>query len=352
MSDSRFPILLSVRIAAVFLIVLVVSAPVFAQENTTPSPAPSKTPTPQSEIDSEGEDELPEQNGMSSVPWNQSDLSILTGNVQRPNGIVWFNNQLYVSCTGDSTIYELDAQTGATRTYIWGVRSAHVLHAERNEQGELNLWVPDFQANRLLRIDRNGVNPVSAELAGPWGITQLEDEFLITNLQANNVVAVSRAGEVREIFGGLRSPTGITTDAENIYVANTGSARRGIEWISKQEALNNADGTAETMPLVTGLQNTTGMVMGPDDYLYFAYSLGTRGVVGRVNPEQCRVDGGCTNDQVEIVVFTELAAPLAGLTIAPDMRLYVHTIFSPDIYWVQLERPDGESGVETAEAES
>src|SRR5690606_11678235 len=116
----------------------------------------------------------------------------------------------------------------------------------------------------------------------------------------------------------------------------TGSARRAIEWISKQEVFENAESTSETRPLVTGLQNTTSMVMAPDGYLYFAYALGTRGVVGRIDPQTCLGEGGCTNDQVEIVVFTELVAPLAGLTISPDMRLFVHTIFSPDIYWVQL----------------
>jgi hypothetical protein len=61
---------------------------------------------------------------------------------------------------------------------------------------------------------------------------------------------------------------------------------------------------------------------------------------------KCIEEGGCTNDQVEIVVFTELAAPLAGLTISPDMRLFVHTMFSPDIYWVQL---DNRSDMEEAD---
>jgi hypothetical protein len=37
-------------------------------------------------------------------------------------------------------------------------------------------------------------------------------------------------------------------------------------------------------------------------------------------------------------VYTELAAPLAGLTISPDMRLYVHSIFSPDVYWIDLNK--------------
>jgi hypothetical protein len=78
-------------------------------------------------------------------------------------------------------------------------------------------------------------------------------------------------------------------------------------------------------------------VLGPDGYLYFAYSLGTRGVIGRVDPEVCRENNGCNIDRVEIVLYTELAAPLAGLAISPDMRLYVHTIFRPEIYWVQLK---------------
>jgi hypothetical protein len=252
--------------------------------------------------------------------------------------VIWFNNRLYAACNGDSTVYELDDRSGATRTYIFGVRNAHTLYAEQGANGEITLWVPDFQANRLLRIDRNGVEPINTDLAGAWGIEYLnESEFLVTNLQANNVAVVNRNGEAREILSGLRSPTGIVADDDHIYVANTGSARRAIEWISKSEIIGaSEDNKPEPRTFVTGLQNTTGMVLAEDGYLYFAYSLGTRGVIGRVNPEVCRANGGCSNDQVEIVIYTELAAPLAGLTISPDMRLFVHTIFSPDIYWVQI----------------
>ncbi|MEL7236828.1 MAG: hypothetical protein AAGK74_20155, partial [Chloroflexota bacterium] len=83
-------------------------------------------------------------------------------------------------------------------------------------------------------------------------------------------------------------------------------------------------------------QNPTGLTMGPDGLLYVSYALGTRGVIGRVDPVMCRENGGCTNNEVEIVVYTDLAAPLAGLAISPDMRLYTHTIFSPDIYFADL----------------
>ncbi len=315
------------------------TATVTAQDQPTATPAPSKTPTaiPQaSEATSEAKPPVME-------PWTQADLSILTGNVQRPNGVVWFNSRLYAVCTGDSTVYELDDTSGATRTYIFGVRNAHTLHAEQNAAGELSLWVPDFQTNRLLRVDRNGVATISTELAGPWGIAELtEDEFLVTNLQANNVVIINRSGEIRELVNGLRSPTGIVNDEEYLYVANTGSARRAIEWVNKGEALDSGTATAATQPLVTGLQNATGMALGEDGYLYFTYALGTRGVVGRVDPDVCREKGGCTNSEVEIVIYTELAAPLAGLTISPDMRLFVHTIFSPDIYWVNLNDASGQ----------
>jgi hypothetical protein len=89
--------------------------------------------------------------------------------------------------------------------------------------------------------------------------------------------------------------------------------------------------------LISGLQEVTNVVMGPDDYLYFAYALGSRGVVGRVDPEVCKENGGCTNTQVELVVWTELAAPLAGLIITPEMRLYVHTMFGTEIYWLDMQ---------------
>jgi hypothetical protein len=320
------------------LILIVTAYGVYAQENSTPTPAPSKTPT--TVPDSQIEQSTQEPVQLLIQPWTQSDLSILTGNVQRPNGLVWHNNKLYTACNGDFTVYEIDDVTGSTRTYIWGVRNAHTLYAETTAENELNLWVPDFEANQLVRVDRNGVDTIVSDLDGPWGIAHLnETEFLLTSLRGNSLIQASRDGQSRAILTDLRSPTGITTDDQYVYVANTGSARRAIEWINKGDIPSQGsapDSEIVTHPLISGLQNTTGLVMAGDGYLYFAYSLGTRGVVGRVNPEVCRSDAGCTNDQVEIVLYTELAAPLAGLTITPDMRLFVHTMFSPDIYWLKL----------------
>jgi hypothetical protein len=331
---------ISVILVIVFTFIISIGVAV-AQENMTPTPAPSKTPVAVA-------DEMPEpsnqQNQTTIQTRIQADLAILTGNVQRPNGIVWHNNKLYTSCTGDFTIYEIDDSTAATRTYIWGVRNAHTLYAETTDLGELNLWAPDFQSNELVRIDRNGVAPILSNLNGPWGIAYLnENEFLITGLRSNNLMIVTRDGESREIVTDLRSPTGVATDENSVYVANTGSARRAIEWIDKADI--PPDGDSEPVPvrpLVSGLQNTTGLVLAADGYLYFAYSLGTRGVIGRIDPELCKQNEGCTNAEVEIVVYTELAAPLAGLSISPDMRLFVHTMFSPDIYWVQLEGASSE----------
>ena len=70
------------------------------QEGTTPPPNAAATMT----------------------PILQSDLKILSGNVQRPNGITFFDGFLYTSCSGDFTIYRLNAITGDTITYIAGVQ--------------------------------------------------------------------------------------------------------------------------------------------------------------------------------------------------------------------------------------
>ena len=40
--------------------------------------------------------------------------------------------------------------------------------------------------------------------------------------------------------------------------------------------------------------------------------------------------------KLKLLFTTDLAAPLAGLSISPDMKLYTHTIFSPDIYFADL----------------
>jgi hypothetical protein len=331
------------RIASILITIALISLIAAFTPNqslaTTPSPtpAPSKTPTstPQPESTAEPLNELPAE---FIQPFTQADLSVLTGNVQRPNGAIWHNDRIYAVCTGDWTIYELEDDTGSTQTYIYGVRNGHSLYIEDLSETEIDIWVPDYDTNTLLHVNRSRApQSITTNLEGPWGIAYLDEEhFLVTNLAGNNIVLVSRDGEVEEVVNDLRSPTGVAVNEEFVYVANNGSARRSIEWISKDELVESDSPVPE--PLITGLQNTTGIVLGPDQLLYFAYALGTRGVVGRVDPEVCREQGGCTNEQVEIVLYTELAAPLAGLTISPDKRLFVHTIFRPEIYWVQLEQ--------------
>src|SRR5262245_15607115 len=82
----------------------------------TPTPAPSKTATavpvlatnttptqqPKREVTK------PPVVTTKDLPFTQEDLSVLTGNIQRPNGLAWHDNKLYVSCSGDWTVYEID----------------------------------------------------------------------------------------------------------------------------------------------------------------------------------------------------------------------------------------------------
>lgn len=273
--------------------------------------------------------------------YTQKDLSLLTGNIQRPNALVWDDGKLYAACSGDWTVYQINAQTGETAQYIYGVKNAHAMIA-KVEGDQTSLWVPDFQTNTFVKITQGVVKNITTKLDGPWGLAEQADgKFLITNLRGNNVMLVDETGNTREIIAKLRSPTGVVVDNGYVYVANTGSARRAIEWFDIPDDNStsiNADDKTVSHSLVSGLQNVTNMVMGEDGYLYFGYSLGTRGVVGRVDPSICRQNGGCTNDQTEIVVYSELSAPIAGITLSPDMVIYIHSIFSPEIYWVDLTK--------------
>lgn len=318
------------RIIGLILLInlLAVQSLLAQQPNTTPTATevPAITPT-----------RTPFDPSIQLDPLTQSDLEITTGNVQRPNGIVWYNNNLYAACTGDMTLYEIDSVTGQTLTYIAGVQNAHTLYAEAEAGNNFSLWVPDFGTNELLNITRTGIRRVSDGLRGPWGIAPFDEEtFLITNIRSNELITVTHDGEQAVILDTLASPTGLAVDDDYIYVGNNGSTRRAIEWYPREivegEALEQ-----ESSVLVSGLQNTTGVVLAPDGYLYFAYSLGTRGVVGRVDPDYCRENGGCTNEDVQLVIYTELEAPLAGLSVTPDMRLFVHTMFQPEIYWAQID---------------
>lgn len=301
-------------------------------QDVSPTPGPTKTPA----SISVAQPQL-ESTPVPLDPLAQADLRVLTGNVQRPNGITWHDGNLYTVCTGDGTVYEINDTTGSTITYIWGVNNAHSLYAEEDENGSLRLWIPDFGANTLALITRSGVRTIVEDLRGPWGIVPIGEDFLITNLLGNTLIRASRDGAVTTLLDGLAAPTGIAIDDEFVYVANTGSTRRAIEFYSRAALEAGSVRPEDDHRLVTGLQNVTGIQLGDDGYLYFAYAIGTRGVVGRVDPAVCRsTPGGCSNAQVEIVIFSELETPIAGLTITPDMRIYLHTMFEPEIFWAQL----------------
>jgi hypothetical protein len=273
------------------------------------------------------------------VPLAQSDLQVLTGNVQKPNGIFWFNGKLYTACTGDGTVYEIDAATGQTAAYIFGIRNAQTMYVEADANNNLTLWIPDYQTNTFNKVTRRAVETVARGLNGPWGLSYVDEQhFLVTNLLSNSINLLSRDGDNQVLMTGLAAPMGLVHDDQTLYVANYGSTRRSIEFYPYADVLNGgANATTPGHLLVSGLQNTTGLQLGADGKLYFAYALGNRGLVGRVDPKVCAANGGCTNDQVEIVLFSDLEAPLAGLTLTPDMRMFVHTMFNPNLYWADIK---------------
>lgn len=265
-------------------------------------------------------------------PYLQDDLELLVGNVQRPNGLLWFQDSLFTVCNGDWTIYKIDDRTGDTITFVFGVRNGNSLIAQRTGNG-FDIWVPDPDNATVWKVDQSRGAPARyiSSIEAPWGILRLNDgRFLITDTESNSVIEVAASGVVRPVHEGLRSPTGIAGDGERVFIANGGSARRGIEYFELAEGGEYS----EIKPLVSGLQNTTNIVMGSDGYLYFSYALGTRGVVGRVEPSLC-LEAGCSNNDVEMVVFSDNPAPLA-ITMSDDLRLFLHSRFRPEIYWVQL----------------
>ena len=298
------------KILTLFL-VLVLCLPTLAQAIPTPTAVATPSPVPAQQL-----------------PFLQGEMTLLVGNVQRPNGLVYYDGSLFTVCSGDWTIYKVDARTGESISFVFGVHNGNSLIAESTEAG-FDLFVPDPDTGALWQLDQRRQAPVkiAEELAAPWGITRLEDEvLLVSDTRENAIFAINGGGELSTLVEGLRAPTGIVRHDDRLYIANGGSARRGIEVFELE--------SGELKPLISGIQNTSNIVLGTDGLLYFAYALGTRGVVGRVDPLFC-LDDGCSGDDIEPVVFSDLPAPLA-ITLSDDLRLFLHSRFRPEFYWVQL----------------
>src|SRR5215213_4919998 len=159
----------SIVLATVLITQTALSA---AAQQATPTPAPTKTPTlttavtPTFEVTAEAGE---------AKSLTQADLSVLTGNVQKPNGLTWFNNKIYTACSGDSTVYEIDDSTGSTKAYIYGIKNAQTLYVENDANNTLTLWVPDYQSNTLTKVTRSRVETVVRNLNGPWGISYVDE---------------------------------------------------------------------------------------------------------------------------------------------------------------------------------
>ena len=313
---------------------LMLAATVHAQETPTAQPStttPDASPTIVAP-DVDTTDSVSAPGVPLESPFLQDDLELMVGNVQRPNGIVWFEGYLYTVCNGDWTIYKIDDETGDTITFVFGVRNGNTIIAENTDAG-FDLWVPDPDNGALWKVDQKRAAPVSisSDLEAPWGITRLDDSrFLVTDTRSNSILEVPVSGGSRTAHMELRAPTGIARHENRIYFANGGSARRGIEYFE----IMDDESYSTVKSLVSGLQNTTNIVIGSDSNLYFSYALGTRGVIGRIDPKLC-LDSGCSNEDIELVVFSDIPAPLA-ITLSDDLRLFLHSRFRPEIYWVQL----------------
>ena len=265
-------------------------------------------------------------------PYTQADLALIVANVQRPNGMTFFDGHIYTVCNGDWTIYRINTATEDTISFVYGVKDGNSFLVEGTDAG-LDIWAPDPNSNTLWRLDHRRESPVAVagELAAPWGIARLDDNhLLVSDTRDNAIYRISEIGRKEAVASGFRAPTGLAVDDNRLYIANGGSARRGIEWIAF-DADNEA---SEPATLVNGIQNASNIALASDGYLYFAYALGTRGVIGRVDPRAC-LDEPCGNADVEMVIFSDLPAPIA-FTLSPGLRLYLHSRYRPEIYWLQL----------------
>ncbi len=130
------------RILKYFIVIslfVVVSTVFSSDDEVSPTPAPTKTPDVELTEEPTTETDVNEESNFE--PFTQPDLNVLTGNVQRPNGITYYDGFLYTACTGDSTIYEIQSESGDTITYSFGLGNAHTIYV--TGEGVRDLWMPD-----------------------------------------------------------------------------------------------------------------------------------------------------------------------------------------------------------------
>ena len=82
---------MTIKLLAI-LLALLLASPAMSQ-------AGDAEPAPTAEVEAEAALEN---------PFLQDDLELLVGNVQRPNGIAWYEGSLFTVCNGDWTIYKID----------------------------------------------------------------------------------------------------------------------------------------------------------------------------------------------------------------------------------------------------
>lgn len=267
------------------------------------------------------------------------DLTALEPDVQRPNGLTVIDGNIYVACTGDGTLYEVEADSGRTLAYVYGVVDAHTLYAEPVEEGP-SLWIPDYGEGSLKHIADHDVETVAEGLEGPWGIAPVEDRgFLVTSQDAGRLSLIGRDGGQTVLLDGLDEPTGVVLDAASgwVYVANAADPDRTVAGYRLETLLGNGE-SATAEPVIRGLERPTGLALDADGQLYVAYEAEGLGLVARVDPAACRDRGGCEAEEVSLIVDTELPAPLAGLTLSSDGRMYLHTAYDGQVYWAQIAR--------------
>ena len=246
-----------------------------------------------------------------------------------PFDVIYSSGYIYVSCTNDNKIYQIDASTDATESVTFYEK----MSPKNMTVDNTYLYVANFGNNSITRIDKaafpaSGYETLSQDIGlGPYDMVIGNDYLWVTNSLSNSISKVDLAAwEVDSVIDMVGSDVrGIdyTEDGGNKYL-----------WVASHDMNNIIKVDIEpTVPTKETINLVTGTDFGPENVMYYnGYIWVTNSIsdtVSRVNISTNEVDSIPVGDQPMSMIMNGTNLLVShNIRLKPDMPVKLLDIFN------------------------